>query len=81
MWVGFGQEVQQERQKMLRKALVCSRPLEALTLLKNVDFDLYSEWNKMQSVNEVDRKEEILWTNDDEREKFNSMIEEALSKK
>jgi len=81
LWVGFGQEVQQERQKMLRKALVCSRPLEALTLLKNVDFDLYSEWNKMQSVNEVDRKEEILWTNNDEREKFNSMIEEALSKK
>ncbi len=85
LWVGFGQEVQQERQKVLRKVLLCSRPLEALTLLRAVDFDIYSEWNKMQSsdllASDEDKKDGIVWTNDDEREKLNNLIEEVMSKK
>jgi endonuclease III len=39
LWVGFGQEVQQEKEKMLRKALQCSRPQEALQLLKRCQLD------------------------------------------
>jgi endonuclease III len=39
LWVGFGQEVQQEREKVLRKALQCSRPKEALQLLKRCQLD------------------------------------------
>jgi endonuclease-3 len=34
LWVGMGQEVQQFKPKMLRKALDCSRPNEALALVK-----------------------------------------------
>ena len=39
LWVGFGQEVQQERQKSLYKALSCHQPLAALRLLHTVEFD------------------------------------------
>lgn len=39
LWVGFGQEVQQEKPKILKKALECSRPLEALQLLKRCGLD------------------------------------------
>jgi len=48
LWVGFGQEVQQERQKSLRKALYCHQPLAALMLLHTVEFDLVKEWKKLQ---------------------------------
>ena len=34
LWVGFGQEVQQEKEKLYNKALKCSRPDEAVQLLK-----------------------------------------------
>jgi endonuclease III len=39
LWVGFGQEVQQEKEKILCKALQCSRPKEALQLLKRCQLD------------------------------------------
>lgn len=39
LWVGFGQEVQQDKPKILRKALACSRPAEALRLLKRCGLD------------------------------------------
>jgi endonuclease III len=39
LWVGFGQEVQQEKEKILRKALQSSRPKEALELLKRCQLD------------------------------------------
>lgn len=43
LWVGFGQEVQQQKEKMLRKALTCSSPLEALALIKKLRFDVGKE--------------------------------------
>ena len=85
LWVGFGQEVQQERQKILRKALLSQHPLEALRLLRAVDFDVFSEWEKMQSIDTMnsddDKREHVLWKNDSEMEEFNKMVEEAMSRK
>lgn len=43
LWVGFGQEVQQEKPKMLRKAIDCSRPHEALKLLQRCGMDVRKE--------------------------------------
>lgn len=82
LWVGFGQEVQQERQKILRKALLSQRPVEALRLLRAVDFDVSSEWNKMQFVDSDDEnKEDVIWENNDEREAFDKIVGEAMSRK
>mmetsp|Transcript_19951 Transcript_19951/g.41216 ORF Transcript_19951/g.41216 Transcript_19951/m.41216 type:complete len:441 (-) Transcript_19951:192-1514(-) len=43
LWVGFGQEVQQQKEKMLKKALTCSSPLEALAPIKKLRFDVSKE--------------------------------------
>ena len=43
LWVGFGQEVQQFKPKMLGKALDCSRPAEALRLIKRLGLDYKKE--------------------------------------
>lgn len=43
LWVGFGQEVQQEKEKILKKALNCSRPLQALRLLQGCGMDVRKE--------------------------------------
>jgi endonuclease III len=43
LWVGFGQEVQQFKPKLLRKALDCSRPLDALRLIKRLGLDYKKE--------------------------------------
>lgn len=43
LWVGFGQEVQQFKPKLLEKALSCSRPLEALRLIKRLGLDYTKE--------------------------------------
>lgn len=43
LWVGFGQEVQQEKEKILRKALECSQPLEALQLLQRCGMNVRKE--------------------------------------
>ena len=43
LWVGFGQEVQQERQKVLEKALDCSKPYQALQLLKRCGMNVRRE--------------------------------------
>lgn len=40
LWVGFGQEVQQFQPKIVRKALDCTRPAEALRLLKRCGLNL-----------------------------------------
>lgn len=53
VWVGFGQESQQQKPKMLRKALDCSRPLEALKLLKRVGLDPTKEGDKAGIGEEV----------------------------
>ncbi|VEU41508.1 unnamed protein product [Pseudo-nitzschia multistriata] len=81
LWVGFGQEVQQERQKILGKALQSSRPLEALRLLKAVEFDVGKEWDVMLSSSlsaTEGEKKELPWTDNNEMEKMNAMIEGAL---
>jgi hypothetical protein len=39
LWVGFGQEFRQFKPKILRKVLDCSRPVEALKLLKKCGLD------------------------------------------
>eukprot|EP00532_Pseudo-nitzschia_australis_P009843 CAMPEP_0168233944 /NCGR_PEP_ID=MMETSP0140_2-20121125/17993_1 /TAXON_ID=44445 /ORGANISM="Pseudo-nitzschia australis, Strain 10249 10 AB" /LENGTH=526 /DNA_ID=CAMNT_0008166685 /DNA_START=238 /DNA_END=1818 /DNA_ORIENTATION=- len=91
LWVGFGQEVQQEKQKSLRKALQSSHPSEALNLLKSIEFDIRKEWDLMLSLSSSSLDEDsssldeetngdLPWRDDNEREKINKMIEEVLSK-
>jgi len=53
IWVGFGQESQQQKEKMLKKALECSRPVEALGLLKRVGWDMAKEGKKYGSEEEI----------------------------
>lgn len=43
LWVGFGQEVQQFKPRLLEKALNCSRPMEALRLVKRLGLDYKKE--------------------------------------
>lgn len=43
LWVGFGQEVQQEKEKIVKKALVCSQPHQALRLLQRCGMDVRKE--------------------------------------
>ena len=47
LWVGFGQEVQQFKPKMLQKALECSRPVDALKLIKQLGLDYKKEGSKL----------------------------------
>jgi endonuclease III len=53
LWVGFGQEVQQFKPKILRKALDCSRPAEALRLLKRCGLDYRKEGKKLNLEEEI----------------------------
>ena len=46
LWVGFGQEVQQFKPKLLGKALKCSRPLDALRLVQRLGLDYKKEASK-----------------------------------
>ena len=46
LWVGFGQEVQQFKPKMLGKALECSRPHDALRLIQRLGLDYRKEATK-----------------------------------
>lgn len=49
LWVGFGQEVQQFKPKILMKAVTkCSRPYEALKLLKKVGVNVTAEADKIE---------------------------------
>lgn len=41
IWVGFGQESQQQAPKTLRKVLACSQPREALRLVKRLGMDVH----------------------------------------
>jgi len=40
IWVGMGQEIQTEKRKLLGKALACSKPKEAVRLLKRLGMDV-----------------------------------------
>lgn len=53
LWVGFGQEVQQFQPKILRKALACSRPADALRLLKRCGLDVSKEGKKLGLEEEI----------------------------
>ena len=53
LWVGFGQETQQQKEKMLKKALACSKPGEALKLLKKVGLDVVKEGKKFGLEEEI----------------------------
>lgn len=56
LFVGFGQESQQQKEKIIKKALGCSRPRDALDLLKRVGVDLKKESVKYgleEEVNDV----------------------------
>ncbi|KAG7374753.1 DNA glycosylase [Nitzschia inconspicua] len=53
LWVGFGQEIQQEKPKLLRKAIDCSRPYEALKLLQRCGMDVRKEGAKCGWTDEI----------------------------
>lgn len=53
LWVGFGQEVQQEKHKILSKALACSRPAQALRLLQRCGLDLKKEGTKYDMYTDI----------------------------
>lgn len=53
LWVGLGQEVQQYPEKLLRKCLDCSRPEDALKLMKRLGMDLKKVATKMECLEEV----------------------------
>ena len=53
LWVGFGQEVQQQQEKMLRKCLECSSPSEALKLVKKLRLDVKKEAKKFGLEDDV----------------------------
>jgi endonuclease-3 len=82
LWVGFGQETQQEKQKIFRKALQSDRPVEALSLLRSIDFDVSNEWDKLQSSDssmlDEEKKEDLPWTDDNERKRINKIIEKVM---
>lgn len=52
-WVGFGQETQQEKGKSVGKALGCSRPGDALRLMRRVGLDVVKEGEKIGRGEEV----------------------------
>ena len=56
LWVGFGQEVQQQKEKMLRKILGCISPREGLLLVKRLRLDVTKEAERSLV--------ELLWQQD-----------------
>lgn len=53
LWVGFGQEVQQEKEKSLKKALSSSRPRDALQLMKKCGLDYAKEGKRYGMEEEI----------------------------
>ena len=53
LWVGMGQEVQQFKPKIIRKALDCSQPKEALKLVKQLGLDYIKEGKKLGLTGEI----------------------------
>ena len=51
LWVGFGQQTQQETEKSLKKALACSNPREALKLMRKCDLDIV-KYSKKHGLHE-----------------------------
>ena len=59
LWVGLGQEVQQQKEKLLRKALACSSPREALELISSLRLDVKKEGKKFGLEEEIKRVMDI----------------------
>ena len=55
LWVGFGQEVQQQKEKSLRKALACSSPKDALRLMKKLKLDVKKEGKRHGLEEEINK--------------------------
>ena len=55
LWVGFGQEVQQQKEKILRKVLQCSTPKEGMALLKRLHFDVSKEAKRFGLEMDLDK--------------------------
>lgn len=55
LWVGFGQEVQQQKEKMLRKVLACSSPKEGLELVQRLRLDVRKEGKRYGLEDEITR--------------------------
>lgn len=55
LWVGFGQEVQQFKPKLLEKVLDCSRPREALRLVKRLGLDYKKEAAKASLEDKLEK--------------------------
>jgi endonuclease III len=53
LWVGFGQEVQQFKPKLLQKVLACSRPADGLRLVKRLGLDYVKEGAKLGLEGEI----------------------------
>lgn len=53
LWVGFGQQAQQEKEVILNYALKCSRPTKALRLLKRCGVDLKKEGAKYGLTDQI----------------------------
>jgi endonuclease-3 len=53
LWVGFGQETQQQKEKVLRKAIACSAPGDALMLMKRLRLDVLKEGKKFGLEDEI----------------------------
>ena len=53
LWVGFGQEVQQQKEKMLRKILGCSKRKEAIALVKKLRLDVNKEAKRFGMEDEI----------------------------
>ena len=66
LWVGFGQESQQQKEKILKKALGSSRPVEALGLLKRVGLDVRKEGKKYGLEGEIKKAYHTRNKNEDE---------------
>ena len=85
LWVGFGQEIQQEKQKSLKKALKSDRSLDALRLLRRCGFDVVKEFDKLLKLSseEVDDhgNDDAPWTNDNTRDEMKKMVKEVSQEK
>lgn len=55
LWVGIGQETQQQKEKSLRKALACSSPREALNLVQKLRLDVKKEAKRFGLEEELKR--------------------------
>lgn len=55
LWVGFGQEVQQQKEKMLKKAIESSSPREALGLIQKLRLDVKKEGERFGLENAIKR--------------------------